>query len=54
MQRMVAMLFALDDINSKMKLLPSATLGAQILDTWCVFARPLPGGVEWRRRHAMT
>ncbi len=33
-QRMAAMLFALDEINSRMSVLPTATLGAQILDTW--------------------
>lgn len=31
---MVAMLFALEQINREGKLLPQAKLGAQILDTW--------------------
>lgn len=33
-QRMVAMLFALDEINQDPDLLPGIKLGAQILDTW--------------------
>lgn len=33
-QRMVAMLFALEKVNRDRQLLPQASLGAQILDTW--------------------
>lgn len=33
-QRMVAMLYALDTINEDQLILPGIRLGAQILDTW--------------------
>ena len=33
-QRMVAMLYALDEVNQNSEILPGITLGAQILDSW--------------------
>ncbi|VDP49095.1 unnamed protein product [Heligmosomoides polygyrus] len=35
-QRMVAMLYALEKVNQDQTVLPQASLGAQILDTWWV------------------
>ncbi|VDO19737.1 unnamed protein product [Heligmosomoides polygyrus] len=34
--RMVAMLYALEKVNQDQTVLPQASLGAQILDTWWV------------------
>ncbi|KAI1732777.1 7 transmembrane sweet-taste receptor of 3 GCPR domain-containing protein [Ditylenchus destructor] len=46
-QRMVAMLFALEHINSNSKLLPGIQLGAQILDTCSVETHALEQSLEF-------
>ncbi|CAD6192799.1 unnamed protein product [Caenorhabditis auriculariae] len=46
-QRMVAMLFALENINRERKILPQASLGAQILDTCSVDSYALEQSLEF-------
>ncbi|CAJ0572481.1 unnamed protein product, partial [Mesorhabditis spiculigera] len=49
LQRMVAMLFAVEDINRRREILPAASIGAQILDTCSVDSYALEQTLEFIR-----